>query len=457
MRPISHLAWTPFPVSTRENLDVVCFRDVTEDSAAGLEFEDGSSGASRIHELLEATSEQYAVEDGPAGFGIRPITQRMTEQLVERATEYALNRDRSRVTIVYQSDQLPATEGGFCQWALEYLDAEYGEAIISEERFRAEYDAYPDDELVVAQRHTDDVLAELLTAPDEYDVLVAPALAGHHVAAVGATIVGGPGVTPTAFLGDGRILAGPVPDSRGGSTNAELSNPVATIRAGCLLFETLGWDDAAGVARDGIEATLADGIFTPDLARQSAPSDIVSAAEFADRVIDHIHTPDDPSQSGGVRTTAEERAAIKEKIAGVYNVLFEEQILPADLELNQLRGEDEEADIYLPEVGINFRYWRRWSVERRLEVLIHEFAHVENYDDGHEPSFYDRFVELTEIAEDWQAELEVIFDESIDFNLLKRYIVESVHEETIELDIESVAERKRALRRAFELPKGGHY
>ncbi|MEF8824736.1 MAG: isocitrate/isopropylmalate family dehydrogenase [Halapricum sp.] len=398
MRPTSHLAWTPSPVSTREDLDVVCFRDVTEDAAAGLEFEDGSAGAARIHDLLESESEGLALEDWPAGFGIRPISQATTERLVERAIEYALDRDRSRVTIVHQGDQLPATEGGFCQWAMEYFEAEYGDAIILEERFRAEYDAYPDDELVVAQRHTGDVLAGPLADPDEYDVLIAPALAGHYVAAVGATIAGGPGVTPAALLGDGRVLAGPVPGSCGGGRNTGLSNPIATIRAGCLLFETLGWDDAAGVVRDGIEATLADGVFTSDLARQTASGDIVSAAEFADRVIDHIHTSDEPSQSGSVRTTAEERAVIERMVAGVYNILFEDQIRSTDIELNQLRGEDEEADIYLPEVGINFRYWRRWSVERRLEVLIHELAHVENYDDDHEPAFYDRFVELTEIA-----------------------------------------------------------
>lgn len=458
MQPISHLPWTPSPVSTRENLDVVCFRDITEDAAAGLEFEDGSPGASRIRELLEAELEQPHVENGPAGFGIRPITRTTTEQLVERATEYALDRDRSRVTVVHQGDQLPATERAFCQWAMEYLETEYGDAIVSEERFRADYDTYPDDELVVGQRHTDDVCRELLADPGGYDVLIAPALAGHHVAAVGATAVGGPGVVPTALLGDGQVLAGPVPhsDDRGDGGSAP-PNPIATIRAGCLLFEEIGWEDASGVVRDGIEATLAEGILTRDLARQTARSEVVSAAEFADRVIEHIHTPNETSQSEGVRTTAEERATIKGMIAGVYNILFEDQLLPEDIELNQLRGEDEEADIYLPEVGINFRYWRLWSVERRLEVLIHEFAHVENYDDGHEPSFYERFVELTEIAEDWQTELEAIFDEPIDFELLKRYIVESVHEETIEPEIESVAERKQALRRVFGLPKRGHY
>ncbi len=391
MRPISQLAWTPSPVSTRDQLDVVCFWGITEDSAAGLEFEDGSTGASHIREFLEAEGEGAGLEDDPAGFGIRPITKRMTERLVERATAYALDRDRNRVTIVHQGDQLPATEGAFCRWAMAYLDAEYGDTIISAERFRAEYDTYPEDELVVGQRHTDDVCRELLTDPGEYDVLVAPALAGHHVATVGATVVGGPGVTPTALLGDGQILAGPIPHADGGETvdggESEPPNPIATVRAGCLLFEALGWEDATGVIRDGLEATLAEGSLTRDLARQAAHCEVVSAGAFADRVVDHIHTRAEPSHSGGVRTTAEERAAIKRVIAGVYNVLFEDQLLPADIELNQLRGEDEEADIYLPEVGINFGYWRQWPVERRLEVLIHEFAHVEDYDDGHAPSY----------------------------------------------------------------------
>jgi len=455
--PISHLTWTPSSVTTRDEVDLVCFRDITEDAAAGLEFDANSVDVDRIRTFIDTELDRPGIDTGPAGISIRPITRTGTERLVERAVEFALDRDRNRVTIVHQSDQLPATDGGFRTWALEYLDAEYADATISEDVFRSEYETYPDDELVVDARYTDDVYRQLITDPGDLDVLVAPALAGAYLFTLGSEVVGGAGVTPSAAVSDGLFLAGPQHGADPDVGDEDETNPIATIRAGCLLFEELGWGDAAGVVRDAVEATLADGIVTRDLACRTERCTVVTTQTFTTQVVEHIRTPREQDMSGGVQTTAEERAGIKSMIAGLYNVLFEDQIVPMDIHLNQLRCEDEEADVYLPEVGINFRYWRLWSVERRLEVLIHELAHVENYDDDHEPSFYDRFVELTEIAEDWQAELEVVFDKQIDFELVKRHIAESVHEETIEPDIESVEERQQALRRAFGLPEDGYY
>lgn len=451
--PISHLRWTPSAVATREGVDVVCFRDITEDTAAGFEYPDGSRAAGRIRQFLEMELNQTDIESGAAGFGIRPVTRSGTERVVERAIEYALDNDRNRMTVVHRGDQLPATEGGFGKWALTFAEEEYGEATITEEAFRAEYDDYPESELVVAEKHTNDVCRDLLTDPTHLDVLVAPPSAGEYVATVASEAVGGSGVTPSAILGDGYLFAGPLQGSTPESGEENKPNPIAAIQAGCLLVEALGWEDTAGVIRDAIEAALADGLVTPDMARQTARSDAVTTTEFTDRIIEHLRNPR-AQDSGGVRTTDAERAEIKRKIVGLYNVVFEDQLRATDIQLNQLRSEDEEADIYLPEVGINFRYWRQWSVERRLEVLLHEFAHVEDYDDDHEPSFYDRLVELTEIAESWQSELNVVFDEPIDFRSVKQHIIDSVHEETIEPGIESVDERKQALRQRFDISSG---
>ncbi len=459
VQPVSHLNWTPSSVSTRNKMDIVCFRDITEDTAARLEFGDGSAGASYLREFLE-NEDGYTPPDGEAAFGIRPVSRNTTERLVRRAAEYAFDSDRNRLTVVHQGDQLPATEGGFRRWATDYLEEEYSDSVVSEEVFEKEYDAYPEDKLVVGERYTDEVCRELLTRPSEYDVLVAPSGSGAYVSTVASEAVGGCGVTPSMYVGDGHVLAGSS-TAKSQPETAENANPIATIRAGCLIFELLGWEDAAGVVRDSLETTLSEGVLTRDLTRRTARAEVVGTEEFADTVVEGIyasHKKDsDGTASSGVRTTAQERAGIKRMIAGLYNILFEDWIGPTDIELNQLRKEDEEADIYLPEVGINFRYWRLWSAERRVEVLLHELAHIENYDDGHAPSFYDRLVELTFIAEDWQAELELLFDDTVDFDVVKRLLVESVHEDTIETDIESVEDRKHALREDFGLTSGEHY
>lgn len=150
------------------------------------------------------------------------------------------------------------------------------------------------------------------------------------------------------------------------------------------------------------------------------------------------------------RTTPEERAVLKETIVGVYNAVFEDHLEPDDIHLNQLHSPDNEADIYLPEIGINVELWRRWSDERRLEVLLHEFAHVEDYEDDHAPSFYDRLVELVGLARDRPEAIEEVFGVPIDFDAVERHVVRSVHEDTIEGAVDSVEDRRTALRSAFD-------
>jgi isocitrate dehydrogenase len=245
--------------------------------------------------------------------------------------------------------------------------------------------------------------------------------------------------------------------ARPGDRAASERNPIGLLLAGRLLFEYLGWQDAASVVRDAIAGTLADGLLPPGVRHGNARGTPVSVETFADAVVERLDPSAEEPGSGGVRSSAEERAAIKGAIASLHNALFEDELAPADVTLNQLLDEDEEADVSLPEVGINFYYWRRWSVERRLEVLLHELAHVDE-DPGepdHGDEFYERLVELTELAAEWQPELEAVLGDPLDFDRVVRLVVEPVHEETIEPDRDSVAERRRELRDGERRRRGG--
>lgn len=453
--PTTPLAGVPTPVPGAGETDIVLFREATEDVAGGIEFAPGAAALGRARRFLaETLGDRGAIHDGPAGLGVRPITEFATERVVERAVEYALDADRDAVTVVHQGDLTPATDASFREWALAHVGTEYAGATVTEAAFREEYGGtYPEDEVVVGTREATEVCRDLVTDPAAYDVLVAPALCGVYVSDVAAAVTGGRGVAPGATVGDGRVIAGPRHGPAGAGDRG--ADPIATIRSGCLLFETIGWDDTAAVTREAVETALAPGPRTRD--RDAALWTSRSTDAFVDRVVDHLGGGGRSSPDPGVRTTPEERTAIKRAIVSLHNTVFEDRLSERELELNQLRGDDEEAEIYLPAVGINFRYWRLWSVERRIEVLLHELAHVENYEDDHAPAFYDRLVELTEIAEDRRSDLEASFGTTIDFDLVKRHVVESVHEETIEPDVETVAARQRRLCDAFDLSDVAHY
>lgn len=150
----------------------------------------------------------------------------------------------------------------------------------------------------------------------------------------------------------------------------------------------------------------------------------------------------------GEETPAEHRL-IETRIVGLYNVLYQDDLTREEIEFYELEEEYYEGEVYLPYIGLNVDLWQEWSTEKRVEVLIHEFAHTENYDDDHHPDFWERVVELTEIAIAHTGDVEDVFDTDLDPNELKRTVVESIHEYVIEEDIDSVETRKQEVSAAL--------
>lgn len=147
-----------------------------------------------------------------------------------------------------------------------------------------------------------------------------------------------------------------------------------------------------------------------------------------------------------------EYPAIEERIVGSYNLLFEDDLTVDDIEFYELEEEHYEGEVYLPYIGLNVDLWEDWSTEKRVEVLIHEFAHTENYEDDHHPSFWERVVELTEIAIAHGSEIETLFGDELDPETLKRTVVESIHEYVIETETDTVETRKHAVSEALGVP-----
>ena len=291
VRPTYYLDGVPLPVKSPEEMDMITFRENTEDVYAGIEWEAGTDGVQQVKSFVEdEMGYDEMLHDGPIGIGIKPITEFGTKRLVRQAIEYALSNDRDSVTLVHKGNIMKFTEGAFRDWGYELVDEEYDDVAITEDELWEEYDGEaPDDQLVVKDRIADNMLQQLLTRTGEYDVIATMNLNGDYMSDAAGAQIGGLGIAPGANFGDGLCLAEPVHGSAPKYAGEDKVNPTAMILSGRLLFEYLGWDDAELLIRDAVEDAISSGEVTYDLHRQIEGGTKLSTSAFADSVVDRIH------------------------------------------------------------------------------------------------------------------------------------------------------------------------
>jgi isocitrate dehydrogenase len=230
------------------------------------------------------------IHDGPVGIGVKPISEFGTKRLVRKAIDYALEHDRDSVTLVHKGNIMKFTEGAFRDWGYEVAEEEYGEEVITEDTLWEERDGEPpEDAVVVNDRIADNMLQQILTRTDQYDVLAMPNLNGDYLSDACGAQIGGLGIAPGANIGDGRLLAEPVHGSAPKYAGQDKVNPTALILSGRIMLEQIGWDDAADLVRDAVEATIASGEVTYDIHRQIEGGEKLACSEYAARVAERIH------------------------------------------------------------------------------------------------------------------------------------------------------------------------
>ncbi|MFA9516052.1 isocitrate dehydrogenase (NADP(+)) [Halopenitus sp. H-Gu1] len=290
VRPTYHIQGVPSPVKNPEEMDMITFRENTEDVYAGIEWEAGTDDAETVRRFLEDDmGVSDVIHDGPVGIGVKPISEFGSKRLIREAIDYALANDRDSVTLVHKGNIMKFTEGAFRDWGYEVAEDEYGEDVITEDELWEEYDGeQPDGTVVVNDRIADNMLQQLLTRTDEYSVIATMNLNGDYMSDAAGAQIGGLGIAPGVNFGHGRCLAEPVHGSAPKYAGQDKVNPTAMILSGREMLDYLGWSDAADLVRDAVEETIASGTVTYDLHRQIEGGEKLATSEFAEAVVENI-------------------------------------------------------------------------------------------------------------------------------------------------------------------------
>ena len=290
VRPTYHIDGVPSPVKNPSAMDMVTFRENTEDVYAGIEWEAGTDEVQQIKEFVEnEMGATGVIHDGPVGIGIKPITEFGSKRLIREAIDYAIANDRPTVTLVHKGNIMKFTEGAFRDWGYELAEEEYGDDVITEDELWDEHDGeQPEGTVVVQDRIADNMLQQLLTRTDQYDVIATMNLNGDYMSDAAGAQIGGLGIAPGANFGHGRCLAEPVHGSAPKYAGEDKVNPTAMILSGREMLDYLGWKDAAQLVRDAVEQTIVDRTVTYDLHRQIEGGEKLATSEFAEAVVENI-------------------------------------------------------------------------------------------------------------------------------------------------------------------------
>jgi isocitrate dehydrogenase len=286
IRPVRYYAGVPSPLKEPGKIDMVVFRENTEDVYTGLEWSAQSSEAQRLINFLN--HELGCTLDPSAAVGIKPMTERCSKRLIRMALKYALKRRLTSVTLMHKGNIMKYTEGAFQTWGYE-VAAELGERVISEAELATVYQGqFPAGKVVLKDRLADNLFQQVLLRPEEYQVIATPNLNGDYISDALAAQVGGLGMAPGANIGDNCAIFEATHGSAPKYAGQDKVNPSSLILSGAMLLEYLGWNEAAQYIHQSLPRTLQNGLATYDLARLLPGSREVSCSEFGQALIDHM-------------------------------------------------------------------------------------------------------------------------------------------------------------------------
>jgi len=284
VRPVRWFSNVPSPMKAPEKLNVVIFRENTEDVYAGIEWPAGSPEAKKLIGFLKAELGRTVRED--SGVGIKPISSFATKRLMRMAIRYATEHGKKRITIMHKGNIMKYTEGAFREWAYEVAREEFGGKTVTEEQVAK--GASAEGKILVNDRIADITFQHVLLRPAEFEVIVTPNLNGDYLSDACAAQVGGLGLAPGANIGDEAAVFEATHGTAPKYADQDVVNPCAVLLSGVMMYEHLGWGEAAERVTRALNRALGEKIVTYDLARQMEGARQVKTSEFADALIERL-------------------------------------------------------------------------------------------------------------------------------------------------------------------------
>ncbi|SFI82284.1 isocitrate dehydrogenase [Thermoflavimicrobium dichotomicum] len=304
LRPVRYFEGVPSPVKRPQDVDMVIFRENSEDIYAGIEWEAGSEEVKKVVRFLQ---EEMGVKKirfpETSGIGIKPVSQEGTERLVRAAIEYALRHGRKSVTLVHKGNIMKFTEGAFKNWGYELAEREYGDRVFTWAQYdrikaeqgteaanRAQAEAEAAGKVIVKDVIADAFLQQILTRPREYDVIATMNLNGDYISDALAAQVGGIGIAPGANINykTGHAIFEATHGTAPKYAGLDKVNPGSVILSGVLMLEHLGWQEAADLIYEAMGKTISQKTVTYDFARLMEGATEVKCSEFADHLIKNL-------------------------------------------------------------------------------------------------------------------------------------------------------------------------
>jgi len=287
VRPVKYYAGVPSPMKTPQKLDIVLFRENTEDVYSGIEFKSGTDEAEQLINYINKKFDKNIRT--LSGIGIKPMSEFGSARLVKKAIEYAISNKSKSVTLVHKGNIMKFTEGAFKEWGYKLAKTEFRNKIVTEDELWKEYNGkMPEGKILIKDRIADSMFQQLLLRPDEYDVLATPNLNGDYISDAAAAQVGGLGMAPGANISYSTAIFEATHGTAPKYAGMDKVNPGSVILSGVMMFEYISWKKAGRLIENALKKTIKSKIVTYDFARQMKGATEVKTSEFAQAIVSNM-------------------------------------------------------------------------------------------------------------------------------------------------------------------------